>query len=301
MKGLLETAINFIVGDAQAERNVPPTGFTVRLTVLAAAAMAFLATFTIAFAAATGTLADRWSTDLARTSTIRVTAPETQMAAQLEQVLAVLQTTPGIQSARLIELEEQQELLAPWFGQDVILDQLPVPQLIELIEAPSGFEPQNLQLRLSAEAPGAIFDDHSRWRKPLVGAANRLRVLGWGALLLMGVTLAVIVTLAAQSALAANHQVIKVMRLIGARDSYIAQAFVRRFTFRTVFGAAIGMALAILILVLMPGAADETGFLSGLRPSSTTWTWALTLPVLFGVVAFFATRRAANRTLSELR
>jgi cell division transport system permease protein len=38
------------------------------------------------------------------------------------------------------------------------------------------------------------------------------------------------ITLAAKAALAANGQVIRVLRLIGARDITIATAFVRRFT-----------------------------------------------------------------------
>ncbi len=301
MKGLIETIAAFLIGDSQAERMVPPTGFTVRLTIVAAAAMAFLATFALAFSIATGTLADRWSTDLARTSTIRISAPETQMSAQVAAVLEVLRTTPGVQSSRLIELEEQQALLAPWFGDDLALDQLPLPQLIEVVETADGFDPQNLQLRLTAQAPGAAFDDHGRWQRPLVGAANRLRLVGWLAVGLIGVTLAVIVTLAAQSALAANHQVIQVMRLIGARDHYIAQAFVRRFTLRSILGALIGMGVGIVVLTLMPGAEDETGFLTGLRPTGNQWLMPLALPFLTGVIAFFATRRASRRALRELR
>ncbi|MEO0358250.1 MAG: FtsX-like permease family protein [Pseudomonadota bacterium] len=300
MKGIIEGLAVFFIGNAQAERMVPPTGFTVRLTIVAAAAMAFLATFALAFSIATGTLADRWSTDLARTSTVRISAPETQMAAQIAQVLEVLRTTPGVQSARVIELQEQQALLAPWFGDDLALDQLPIPQLIELVETEEGFDPQNLQLRLTAEAPGAAFDDHGRWQRPLVGAANRLRLVGWIAVGLIGLTLAVIVTLAAQSALAANNQVIQVMRLIGARDDYIAQAFVRRFTLRAVLGALVGALVGMLALIFMPGAQDETGFLTGLRPTGTQWIWPLALPLLTGIIAFWATRRASRRTLREL-
>ena len=50
------------------------------------------------------------------------------------------------------------------------------------------------------------------------------------------------ITLAANAALATNAQVIRVLRLIGARDTYIARAFVRRFTLRALSGAAIGTA-----------------------------------------------------------
>ncbi|MGV6840077.1 MAG: cell division protein FtsX [Planktomarina sp.] len=300
MTSYLTPIMIFLFGDSQAERIVPPSGFTVRLTVIAAAAMAFLATFILAFSSATGTLAHRWSTELARTSTVRINAPETQMRAQMDRVMEILRTTPGVQSARIIDVEEQRSLLAPWFGKDMPVEQLPLPELIEVIETRDGFDAQNLQLRLSAEAPGAIFDDHGRWRKPLVGAANRLRFLGWFSLLLIGGVMAVMVTLAAQSALAANRQVIQVMRLIGAKDSYIASAFVRRFTLRAVLGAVLGIVAGTVILLIMPGAGDETGFLTGLRPTGYAWLGPLVLPLLTGAVAFWATRRATARALDAM-
>jgi cell division transport system permease protein len=54
--------------------------------------------------------------------------------------------------------------------------------------------------------------------------------------------MAAMITLAANAALAANAQVIGVLRLVGARDTYIARAFVRRFTLRALTGAAAGAA-----------------------------------------------------------
>jgi cell division transport system permease protein len=71
-----------LVGDPRADRMVPKTGFTVQLTVFSAAAMAFLAVFALALSLATERLADRWSAELARTSTLRISAPQDQIAAQ---------------------------------------------------------------------------------------------------------------------------------------------------------------------------------------------------------------------------
>ena len=67
---------SFLLGDGQADRVVPPTGFTVRLTLFTSAAMGFLAVFALALSLATGRLADRWSEALARTATVRISAPE---------------------------------------------------------------------------------------------------------------------------------------------------------------------------------------------------------------------------------
>ena len=292
--------MQFLAGDPQAERVVPPTGFTVRLTIFTAAAMTFLAVFALALSLATGRLAERWSDALARTATVRISAAEGQMQAQTDAVLEVLRTTPGIANARALDADEQRALLAPWFGPDLQLETLPVPQLVELTETADGFDAEALRLRLTAEAPGAMLDDHTRWRRPLVRAAGRLRVLGLVSIGLIGLTTAAMITLAAQSALAANARVIRVLRLVGARDTYIARAFVRRFTGRALLGAALGTALGMLAIAFLPNASAAGGFLTGLGFSGAHWLWPLILPPLVGLVAFAATRAAVLRMLKEI-
>ncbi|MEE4348007.1 MAG: FtsX-like permease family protein [Paracoccaceae bacterium] len=300
MKPDLSRITEFLAGDVAADRLVPPTGFTARLTVFAAAAMAFLTVFALALSLATGRLADRWSDELARASTLRISSPMDQRAAQTAAALRLLETTPGVASARALSEEEQRALLEPWFGPDLPVAALPIPQLIEVIEDETGYDPAGLRLRLAAEVPGAVLDDHTRWRRPLVTAADRLRLLGWLSIGLIGATTAAMITLAAQAALAANAQVIAVLRLVGARDGYIARAFVRRFTLRALGGAALGTALGMAAVLLLPAAQAEAGFLTGLGFQGWHWIWPLVIPPLGGAVAFVATRHAAQRTLREL-
>lgn len=299
MKTYLSQIVDMIVGDPQADRTVPPTGFTARLTVFVSGAMAFLAVFALALSLATGRLADRWSGELAQTSTLRISAPPEQVDAQIRAALDVLTTTPGVVSARALTVDEQTALLEPWFGPDLPIDSLPIPQLIEIVEDRSGYDATGLRARLQAEVPGAVLDDHTRWREPLVAAAGRLRSLGFVALLLIGTATAAMITLAAQSALSANTQVIRVMRLVGAQDVYIARAFVRRFTIRAMLGATIGIIAGILGLLLMPSSDVAGGFLTGVGFVGAGWLLPLLIPPLAGIVAFWATRSAALRTLRE--
>ena len=191
MNARLSTFMHFVAGDAQADRVVPPTGYTARLTVFAAASMAFLAVFALALSLATGRVADRWGEALAKSSTIRINAPVDQMDAQVLAVMEILATTPGIKNARPLGDDEQRALLEPWFGPDLPLDQLPIPKLIEVIEDADGFDAEGLRARLAGEAPGAILDDHTRWREPLVRAAKRLRALGIVAIVLIAALSAV--------------------------------------------------------------------------------------------------------------
>jgi cell division transport system permease protein len=125
-------------------------------------------------------------------------------------------------------------------------------------------------------------------------------MLGWAAITLIGAVTGAMVTLAARAALAANAQVIAVLRLVGATDAYIAGAFVRRFTLRTLTGAAVGTALGVLAIALLPGGGDTGGFLTDLRFAGWRWAVPALFPPLAALVAWAATRSAARRVLEEL-
>jgi len=288
-------------GDVQAERVVPRTGQSARLTLATSAAMAFLAVFALALSMAAGRVANHWADAMAQSSTIRISAPEAELEAQTWAVLTVLEQTEGVESARALTEAEQRALLEPWFGPDLPVDDLPIPRLIEVIETPGGYDSEGLRLRLAAEAPGAVLDDHTRWRRPLVEAASRLRMLGWVSLALILGTTAAMITLAAQAALASNLQVIRVLRLVGAKDTYIARAFVRRFTLRSLMGATVGMGLGVLAVAALPRGEGASAILAAMSFAGPGWVAAALIPVLAAVTAFVATRVAAFRTLGGLR
>lgn len=283
-----------------AGRIVPSTGFTAQLTLLTAGAMAFLAVFALALSLATGRLAERWSSSLAQTVTVRVSAPLDEIEGETAKVMAILDQTPGIADARMLPEDEVEDLLTPWFGPDVPVEALPVPRLVEIREDGDSFDAEGLRMRLEAEVPNAVLDDHTRWRQPLVTAANRLKLLGVISLGLIAAAGTAMMILAAQSSLAANGQVIRVLRLIGARDVTIAQAFVRRFTRRAATGSLAGTFLGMIAIALLPDMSEAGGFLTGLGFQGWGWLWPLLIPLIAAGVGFFATRWAALRMLKAV-
>jgi len=295
----VKALLDLIFGDPQADRTVPQTGMTARLTVFVAGVMAFLAVIALAVSLTTNRVAGVWAQELAQSATLRLPADPASADALLLSALDVLETTPGIRNVRALSQDEQQALLEPWFGPDLPLDALPMPQLIEIVADGEGYDVDGLRARLTAQVPGAILDDHTAWREPLLDAAARVRLIGWTVIILIGATVGAMITLAAQAALAANVQVISVLRLVGAKDAYIARAFVRRFTLRAGGGAIAGMVIGVIVVLLMPQGDASGSLLTSVGFEGAEWIWPLLIPLLAAIVAFFATRAAAFRRLKE--
>jgi len=292
--------ILFLFGSSDADQIVPPKGNAAWLTAFASAAMAFIAVFALTLSLAVGRLADYWSLDLAQTATVQIMAEGDALTAQSDAALRVLRTTPGIESAEIIDKSEQMALLEPWLGANLPAETLPIPLMIDVRYSAEGPDVDSLMLRLEAEAPDASFDDHSAWRAPVLEASERLRLMVALSLVLTGVITVIIVVLSAHNALASNQNIIQTLRLLGARDSYIAHAFVRRITLRATFGAMLGMVLALLAVYSFPVQSGDGGLLSGLTLSGTDWLYPILVPVLVGISAFAASRLAARFQLHSV-
>ncbi len=286
--------LTLLFGDPSSDQVVPPKGNSAWLTGFASGAMAFIAVFALTLSLAVGRLADYWSLDLARTATVQIIAEGDSLSAQSDAALRVLRSTPGIESAEIIDKSEQLALLEPWLGSNLPAESLPIPQMIDVRLGEEGPDVDSLILRLKAEAPDASFDDHSTWRAPVLAASQRLRLMVALSLALTAMITVIIVVLSAHNALASNRGIIRTLRLLGARDSYIARAFVRRITMRATIGAVLGMGLAMLAVVSFPRQPEANGLLSGMSLSGADWVYPFLVPVLVGISAYAASRLAAR-------
>ena len=293
----MKALLRFLRGDPGADRVVPRGARAAVSVGFLAAVMAFFAVLALALALAAGRLAESWSGELSRDATLQVFAPQDQVEAQARAALNVLRTTPGILSVRVVTLDEQKALLEPWLGPGFAVETLPLPLMIEVTTDQTALNKESLALRLSAEAPGAVFDDHAAWRLPLVATAERLRLFALGCLVLTALALAAVVGLAAQAAVAANGPVIQVLRLIGARDGYITHAFTRRFTLRALAGAVLGGAAGLALIAGLPAADEQGFFLVGIGLQGWHWALPALVPLIAALVAFAVTRLATRASL----
>lgn len=273
---------------------------TVKLIFFTSAVMAFLGMFVCIGALAANNLANQWQEALTKTATIRISASAEQMDTQTNAVLSLLKKTPGVSNVKLIDHNEQRKILAPWFGEDIPVDILPLPQLISLQETADGYDSEGLRLRLAAEAPGATLDDHSRWQRPVITISKRLRLLGLLSISLIFAATFSFMTLATNSSLAANFPTLKTLHLIGAKDSYIVRAFARRFTVNAFMGAVLGSCVAFLLLSIALLSQENNHILGEYNLINGAWIFMLPIPLIIALIAFLATRRSTFRLLEEI-
>jgi len=274
--------------------------------------MVFLATLSVAGLLLAQDVTERWRSALAGTLTVQVPPPfgETDPQAQLEEVLQILRGTPGIARAEPLSIDQSRALLEPWLGSGQIIDELPLPRLIDVALRPGArLDFAVLETRLAGIAPGIVLDDHGRWLGDLVRVARSVELVAATAVLVVALTAVLAVVFAVRTGLAIHREVIDVLHLVGARDSYIARQFARHALTLSLRGSIPGtlFALALLagIAVLANGGAEglaAEGFLAAdlwgiLRPMD--WVALAAVPVGAVLLAVLAARLAVRRALSR--
>ena len=278
---------------------VPNTGFTKWLTTFTAGAMSFLAVVGLAFSLICSDLSNEWGQSL-KNSSIRLSASTDLLEKQTNMALAILEQTSGVESARLVGIGAKKKLLEPWLGVDFPLESIAMPALIEIRETEAGVDYEGLRLRLSAELPSAILDNHSEWRRPIEVVSKLVSQLGMFTVILIILSSISMVTMASNAALAANVKVLRVLRLVGAFDTFIVTAFVRIFTLRVFWGSLTGTICAGLVLFLIPTFSEDLGILDVVSLEIKDKIYIACVPFLFAIISIFVTRNAVKSSLKRL-
>ena len=278
---------------------VPNTGFTKWLTTFTAGAMSFLAVVGLAFSLICSDLSNEWGESL-KNSSLRLSAPTDLLEKQTKVALAILEQTSGVKSARLVGISAKKKLLEPWLGVDFPLEAIAMPALIEIHETEAGVDYEGLRLRLSAELPSAILDNHAEWRRPIEVVSKLVSQLGMFTVILIMLSSIAMVTMASNAALSANVKVLRVLRLVGAFDTFIVTSFVRIFTLRIFLGSLTGTVCAGIVLFLIPNFSENLAILDVVSLEIKDTIYIACVPFLFAIISIFATRNAVKFSLKRL-
>lgn len=235
--------------------------------MLVIAIMTFLAALTAGAVHLVADASRDWSRAIAREMTIQVRpAPGRAMEADIEVAADLARRQRYVENVRVIDRQEGEKLLEPWLGSGLDLGDLPIPRLI-VLKLRGGPAPDltPLRMQLAERLPNAVLDDHRLWLNHLKRMANTLVAIGLLILTLVLVATALAVAFATRGAMAGTAQIIDVLHLVGAEDSYIARQFQGHFLRLGLRGGAAGCFAAILFFLLGGLLLGQMGNTAGLE------------------------------------
>jgi cell division transport system permease protein len=292
-----------MLGASQAERRLLPEGRLAGPMPWVIAIMMFLTALATAAGIAMGGAAHELGADIGRQVTVQVILADPQARGrEADAAERLLGKQEGVTHLHRLGAQEMQNLLRPWLGDAGLDRDLPLPAMIDVeLDSTGRSRLDAITRALTAAAPHARVDNHAGWLSPLVGLIRSLGLLAFGIVALMVGATAAAVVLAARSALNTHRQTIDVMHMMGATDIQVARLFQRRIALDALFGAAIGLVGAVLVILLIGSRLAEIG--SGLVGSITLpwvgWFVLILLPVLAGLLALGVARVTVQRALGR--
>lgn len=288
---------------------VIPEATAPHMTLMTAmAAMCYLAVLAIGALLMTSAAVNNWTSQVASEVTVQISAADgIDVDGDTARAARILRETPGVSTATVVPAAEARRLLEPWLGKAAILDDLPVPQLINVsIDKNNPPDLEGLRARLAAEVPSATLDTHRRWQAELVSMAGTLTWLAIAVLTLIAAAAAVLVVYATRAAMEVNREVIEVLYLAGARDGFISREVLWRFFLTGLKAGLIGALLGFITFILL---GFGSGRLAGpvkaflydpLGESSTNYIAFLAVPVVATLISLITARLSISRVLKAM-
>ncbi|WP_208976234.1 cell division protein FtsX [Polycladidibacter stylochi] len=275
-------------GEGQPSPIVPSQAIAGRALMLVVAIMSFLACLTVGFVSIVNDAANDWTSDLVREVTIQIRpADGVNMIQEIDRTLALVQEFPGVGGARALSDKETRDLLQPWLGAGLELDDLPVPRLI-LVEVadPLKLDLQELKKTVEHDIKASSVDDHRLWTRQLSAMASGTVVGGFIILALVLCSMVLSVVFATRAAMSGNKDVVEVLHFVGAEDSFIANEFQRHFLILGLKGGLIGGTFATLcFFAISLFGNSETGSVAASQLQTLFGTISVSAAGYLGILA----------------
>lgn len=266
--------------------------------------LVFLATLAFAAGMFLSSAGEIWRQNLSGTLTVQIPASETgDRASRVAAAVELLRATPGIVAVRPIPDAEIAALLEPWLGKQVLGLELPMPDLIDASVGPDAdIDLPALSTRLSQVAPGAAVDDHAAWLRRLTDLAAIAQTVSFAVMIVILMSAVATVIFTTRTGLAIHSEVVEVLHLIGAQDSYVARQFQSHTFGLAAIGAVAGFGFGAAIVGLVQTYGDRLsgGLLPEIALAPTQWVFLAALPVVAVLLVVFTVGVTVKRVLGKM-
>lgn len=303
-----ETPASAAPASRKGHSQVIPEATAPHMTLMTAmAAMCYLAVLAIGALLMTYNSVQGWTSQVASEVTVQIAATDgIDVDGDAAKAGAILSGTPGVTGVTVVTAEAARELLEPWLGKTDVMDELPIPRMITVTidqSSPPDFE--LMRATLATQVPSATLDTHRRWQAELIAMAGSLTWLAIAVLGLIAGAAIVLVVYATRAAMEANREVIEVLYLAGARDSFISREVLWRFCMTGLKAGLIGSLLGFITFVILGlGSGRLTApvkeFLYQPADMGANYLAFLAVPVVATVISLITARISISRVLKAM-
>lgn len=267
--------------------------------------MVFLATLAVAASLAIGAAAERWRSGLVGGVTVQVPSGPSARPddALVDRTVSLLRATPGVAGVTIVPREETARLLEPWLGSNEAVLDLPLPMVVDVrLRDGARLDLAGLDARLRELHPDIEVDDHQLWLDRLIRYAGTAETIAVVAVVLILLTAIVTVVFLTLTRLAIHRDVIEMLHVMGASDSYVAKQFQRHALVTACSGSLIGFTAAAVALAGLEAAATEIeqGLVPVLRLGPAQWIALAGVPVAAALVSTVTARVTVLRSLARM-
>jgi cell division transport system permease protein len=221
----------------------------------------------------------------------------------LANVVRFFENYPDVVEVVTLSDNELKTLLSPWLGDNVDVNLLPIPKLLDVkIRNAERFDYKELTVRLSEISPQASINDHNLWLSRLLRFVNSLKMLALTILFLVAGAIITAIVYAAKTSLNVHREIIEILHIIGATDGYIAKNYVKQIAGIAVVAGVIGTILAIPAIWLVGNMAHgiEAGIFNSVTFGPEHWLIILLLPLVSALLAAVTAYFTVLKTLKNM-
>lgn len=256
-------------------------------------------------------MTERWSQGLANKVSVEIPASDSagdiiaprMVRSMTDDAAKILSEHADVEQATITEEKEVRALLAPWLGEDLAMDSIPVPGLIS-VTFREGSTPdlKKLEAEIREAAPSARIDTHESWLADVLRFTGALQFAAILLGLIIGATTLVAVAAGVKSKLSENKEELELLHLMGATDSYIARQLQRHTLILSFQGGALGVIAGGLLLLIISLIAGEIGvnLIPDFRMADVQKLMLILMPVPIAVLAMLTARVTVMNVLTRM-
>ncbi len=221
----------------------------------------------------------------------------------LLNIVSFLERYPNIEQVSVLSDSELRYLLEPWLGNNVDIELLPIPKLLDVkINQAKNFDYKELTIRLSEVSAQASINDHNLWLSRLLKFINSLKMLALTVLLLVALASVTAIIYAAQTSLNIHRDIISILHVIGATDKYIALNYVKQISKTSITAGIIGTLIAVPAIMIIGSMAKgiEAGIFNSVTFGLEEWLSIFLLPIATSILVATTAYLTIVKTLRNM-